>query len=117
MSEITNTSKDAPVVKLVTAMPGGIEAQERRGQQELVASTSLPTEVHGREWFEAQGVVFGDVLPGDNLFCNATLPAGWKKVATDHDMWSDLVDAEGNKVGAIFYKAASYDRSAFMRRT
>ena len=30
-------------------------------------------------------------------------------------MWSDLLDDKGVKRGSIFYKAAFYDRSAFLR--
>jgi hypothetical protein len=45
----------------------------------------------------------------------AKLPAGWKKVATEHSMWSDLLDDQGRKRAAIFFKAAFYDYSAFIR--
>jgi hypothetical protein len=44
-----------------------------------------------------------------------SLPPGWKVVPTDHSMWSDLVDAKGEKRASIFYKAAFYDRDAFIR--
>lgn len=50
----------------------------------------------------------------DDLFIQALLPAGWKKEATDHSMWSDLLDEQGRKRGGIFYKAAFYDRRADM---
>jgi hypothetical protein len=43
------------------------------------------------------------------------LPDGWQKRATDHDMWSELVDADGVVVASMFYKAAFYDRRAFLR--
>ena len=97
---------------LVSMIPGGIEAQEAQGQQDFVASTTLPIEVnHGtREDFEAMGVVFGESV--DDLFCEAQLPEGWEKKPTDHSMWSDLVDDKGRKRGSIFYKAAFYDRRA-----
>ena len=42
------------------------------------------------------------------------LPAGWKKQATDHSMWSKLLDESGAVVASIFYKAAFYDRIAEM---
>lgn len=58
------------------------------------------------------GFVFGE--PVDDLFIAVTFPAGWKKVATEHSMWSDLVDPQGRKRGGIFYKAAFYDRKASM---
>ncbi len=43
------------------------------------------------------------------------LPAGWKKISTDHAMWSNLVDDKGRKRASIFYKAAFYDRSAHLQ--
>src|SRR5262249_62223077 len=64
---------------------------------------------------ELAGVVFGKVVPGDSLFVFVTLPNGWKKVPTDHSMWSNLVDDKGRKRAAIFYKAAFYDRDAHLR--
>lgn len=96
--------------------PGAIKAQEKRGQQELVSSTQLPTkcapELKAR--LVAAGVVFGAETPGDPLFCSAILPKGWKKEGSDHDMWSYLVDGKGIKQASIFYKAAFYDRDAFL---
>ena len=38
-----------------------------------------------------------------------------KKVASDHSMWSKLEDENGVEIASIFYKAAFYDMSAFMR--
>lgn len=117
---ITDTSKISSAEKLVTALPGGILAQEARGQSELVQSVQLPIKgLLGRDraaW-EALGVKILDASTGtvdanDALFCRVELPAGWKKVPTDHAMWTDLVDADGKLRGRIFYKAAFYDRCA-----
>lgn len=114
----TNTTAQAqrdPLMTLLSTMgSGGIERQEARGQQELVNSASLPTECNGREALEAAGVKFGEPYKDDPLFCDAVLPEGWKKRATDHSMWSDLVDAKGRVRAKIFYKAAHYDRRADM---
>jgi hypothetical protein len=99
----------------VASPPGGIEAQEARGQRDFVASETLPKELlHGttRAQLEALGIVFGE--DADDLFVKATLPPGWKKVASDHAMWSYLHDDQGRKRASIFYKAAFYDRSAHM---
>lgn len=98
-------------------MPGAIEASEARGQRELVASTQLPVEMsrEDRAKLEAAGVKLGKPLPDDGLFCNAELPKGWRLQPTDHSMWSKLIDAEGNERASIFYKAAFYDRRAFLR--
>lgn len=73
----------------------------------------LPKEMlHGcdREKLEQMGIKFGADV--DDLFVTVQLPEGWKKKATDHAMWSDLLDDNGRKRAAIFYKAAFYDRRA-----
>ena len=96
--------------------PSMIEAQEARGQRELVESDVLPT-ANPEVWerLEAMGVVRGEQVPGDPLFTYCTLPDGWtKRAAPDHSMWSDLLDADGEAVAGIFYKAAYYDRKADM---
>ena len=110
---ITNTATQER--SMLDGMPGMIEASESRGQRELVSSTQLPTQVRGdKQRLIDAGVVFGEQCKGDKLFCEATLPPGWKKEATDHSMWSKLVDADGVERASIFYKAAFYDRAAFM---
>ena len=94
-----------------------IEAQEARGQQMLVRSTYLPTELLRctEEDIEALGIILGSVLKDDPLFREATLPEGWTLVpAEGHSMWNYVVDDKGNRQVAIFYKAAFYDRRAHM---
>jgi hypothetical protein len=59
--------------------------------------------------------VFGE--DADDIFVTVKFPDGWEIKATDHSMWSDLLDDKGRKRGAIFYKAAFYDRSAHMNLT
>jgi hypothetical protein len=93
--------------------------QEADGQRSLVNSDTLPTDIgkydrngESRAALEAFGVVFGEMVEGDPLFQYVTLPDGWKKVSTDHSMWSNLVDEQGRIRAQIFYKAAFYDRSA-----
>lgn len=95
---------------LVAMMPGGIEMQEKQGQMEQAMAQTLPLNLQNPEDFKAAGFVFGK--PVDDIFQEATFPPGWKKEPTDHSMWSDIVDDKGRKRGAIFYKAAFYDRSA-----
>jgi hypothetical protein len=112
-----NTSRDDNIVKLaISASPGGIEAQERAGQAEVVGGTYLPTRLnHGEpEDFAALGFTFGDPDPEDPMFRPATLPDGWKREGSSHAMWSYIVDERGIRRVSIFYKAAFYDRSAFM---
>lgn len=105
---------------MVAATPGGIEAQEAAGQQTLVNSDTLPhhfgmgaDKAAEIAKFEAIGIKFGEEV--DELFSRVEMPPGWKKVPTDHSMWSELRDDKGRKRAGIFYKAAFYDRSAFMR--
>lgn len=98
---------------LAAVTPGGVERQETAGQRLFVVSETLPKEmVRGctREKLEQMGVRFGE--DADDLFVTVQLPDGWKKQATSHSMWSDLLDHKGRPRAAIFYKAAFYDRRA-----
>jgi hypothetical protein len=124
-NKVTNTTAlvaERPIVGLATAaLPGGIEASERAGQRELVASQVLPTAIHrlypdgdARALLVQWGFIFGEPVEGDPIFQHATLPPGWSKKGTDHDMWSKILDEHGRERCAIFYKAAFYDRSAHM---
>lgn len=119
MTKVTNTTAQDPMITMLEMMTGGkpsdaIERSEARGQQELVAAAVLPTDGidRYRSAWEAMGVVIGDQVKGDDVFTSVTLPAGWSKCATDHAMWSNLVDDKGRTRAKIFYKAAFYDRSA-----
>ena len=110
--------KEDPMNLFVEAMVVGssqaIENQEKRGQEKFVNSEVLPKRINmgTREQLEEMGIVFGKDV--DDLFVYVTLPEGWKKVATDHSMWSRLVDDKGQERASIFYKAAFYDRDAFL---
>ncbi len=112
--------KDDPLFLLIDAMSdsnnpsGAIERSEARGQELLVNSETLPHKFNSgtREQFEKMGIVFGE--KADDIFSFVTLPQGWKKVATDHSMWSKLFDEQGRERASIFYKAAFYDRDAFL---
>ncbi len=96
-----------------------IGLQEYAGQAQLVQSDQLPVDLEGDDQaaFEALGIFFGDPTPGDPLFRQVTLPDGWKREASAHDMWSYVIDSLGRRRIAVFYKAAFYDRRAFMRLT
>ena len=72
---------------------------EARGQRELCRSSQLPRR-HLTDRAEALGIRVLD--EGDDpLFCDVELPGR-------------LVDASGRKVAELFYKAAHYDRDAFV---
>lgn len=62
--------------------------------------------------YELMGIVIEKDF--DDLFWSVSLPAGWEIRATDHTMWNELIDDKGRKRGTFFYKAAFYDRDAFM---
>lgn len=91
--------------------------RESHGQQELVNSTVLPKKFNfcSKEQFEQMGIVYGEDV--DDLFVEVTLPAGWKKEATNHSMWSKLMDEKGRERASIFYRAAFYDRDAHINIT
>lgn len=128
--------KEDPHVTLIDGMAraasgehpsGAIEASEARGQQQLVASESIPTEWGGMfgsteaaKKYRAErdailvemGFELGEPFPDDPLFRPAKLPEGWRKKGTGHAMHSDILDADGYERVGMFYKAAFYDRKA-----
>jgi hypothetical protein len=99
---------------IVAAIPGGIEAQEAAGQKVLVNNELLPLDGIDEVAMPLRITYEKDVV--DGIFVKASLPIGWKKVAApDHSMWSYIVDETGKKRAGIFYKAAFYDRRAYIR--
>ena len=94
--------------------------QEARGQMDVVRNQRLPKKInrfgasfdHTKMQYENMGLVIEDSR--DDLFWNVTLPDGWKIKATDHFMWNELLDDKGRKRASFFYKAAFYDRDAFI---
>lgn len=97
--------------------PVGIEAMERHGREELVRSEYLPTDgiAKYKKPLERWGFSFGVTDLEDPLFTEAQLPPGWRKRGTEHAMWSEILDAEHRVRLSLFYKAAFYDRRAFLR--
>ncbi|MFK0172654.1 hypothetical protein ACIQU5_28045 [Streptomyces sp. NPDC090306] len=107
---------------LAAAMgPGGtdraIEEQEHQGQIQVVNSERLPTDLgpDSRAAYEALGIRFGEPADGDPLFQHVTLPDGWTRQPGESDLWSYVVDELGRRRVTVFYKAAFYDRRAWMR--
>ena len=102
---------------LIHAMSGKnnvIEHMEAEGQQEAVRNIMMAKDMSpNKEEWEQLGFIFTDI-PDDNVLCVATLPEGWSLKATDHSMWNDIIDENGMKRGSMFYKAAFYDRNAYM---
>lgn len=116
----TRETRDNPMEALFKHMILGNDAipkQEKEGQKSFVTSETLPTDIRESEkqTLENFGLKFGEKVQGDPMFQHVELPEGWKKIPTDHSMWSDLVDEKGKVRANIFYKAAFYDRSAHLR--
>lgn len=118
MSKITNTSYDLRLDWLFGRNPGAIENQEMEGQTELAHSSQLPVickypyNMTARDQYEKLGIEIIGATEGDGYFMEVKMPKGWKIEATDHSMWSNLLDHSGAIRASIFYKAAFYDRSA-----
>ena len=97
---------------MVIGSSNTIERQEAQGQQSFVESDTLPTDGGDKQALEAFGFKFLGPVEGDPLFQYVEMPKGWKKVPSDHSMWSYIHDEQGRERIAVFYKAAFYDRSA-----
>jgi hypothetical protein len=117
---ITNTTKSPRIDWLFGGNPAAIEDQEAQGQTQLVSSSQLPAKINygskesAAEQYQKMGIKVIGPSNGDDLFLNVELPTGWKIEPTDHSMWSELRDNQGRKRAMIFYKAAFYDRDAFI---
>ncbi len=109
-----NSSEDTYRVPFWGDDPQKIEDQEAEGQKEFVKSTTLPTKIAGEDekLMKSWGFVFGEEVEGDPLFRYVTMPKGWTRASTDHNMHSDVLDDKGRKRAGVFYKAAFYDRRA-----
>jgi hypothetical protein len=100
---------------VLAGMGQSVENMEAAGARELQMSDLLPTDMGDRKPYEEMGIVFGEINPKDPLFTFATIPQGWKKISDKNDpRHMHLVDETGKKRVYIFYKAASYDRTASM---
>lgn len=136
MSGIDNTAKRLRGTRggweiTLDAMSGGkygpaaIEEMEREGKAQLMNSDRLPVKLNvfgqsqgeARAEFEALGFTFGEPDEDDPMFRRATFPPGWSRKGSSHALWSYLVDELGRDRVSIFYKAAFYDRGAFMSLT
>ena len=102
---------DAKEMFLLSSLLGSdaILLQEKHGQGQVVMNEYLPINCD-RSSFEAVGFVLGD--KADELFYSVMFPDGWSRKATEHSMYTDIIDDKGRKRGTIGYKAAFYDRWA-----
>jgi len=125
--DLKNPNDFLLAAQLAGTSDGLIEASERQGQREATScgksrSVMLPANLEKNNYsrkylvktcLESLGIGFPG--GGDDVLQPAELPPGWRLEPTDHAMWSDLIDANGNKRGSMFYKAAFYDRDAHVR--
>jgi len=129
-TKVVNTSvREFHPEWLMGGDPGAIEAQEKRGQQQISNGIQLPKMIMDMEEspfycplsnykiYDKLGVVVEGPTFGDELFLDVTLPEGWKIVPTEHSMWSNLMNDVDQTVAQIFYKASFHDRGAFLRLT
>jgi hypothetical protein len=96
-----------------------IDRQQARYQRELADPREQRLPIKGERYsgdyhakLQALGFTIGDAI--NELFMKVTMPTGWTIQATDHSMWSNLVDDKGRKRASMFYKGAFYDRDAFL---
>lgn len=119
----TNTSKEPRLEWLFGGNPNAIYNQESEGQKELNNSDQLPRKCNSPkginivEQYKLMGIEVLNESDGDELFLDVKMPDGWRKDATGHSMWNNLVDDKGRIRGVFFYKAAFYDRDSFMNFT
>lgn len=124
--KITNTknlAEERPLTVLGEAIKHGTEdailkmeaagAYQLRNQREVLPTNGLEK----REIWEAMGIVVGEKVDDDSLFTHVVLPDGWTLTPSDSnpDYWTELRDVKKRLRANIFYKAAFYDRKAFIR--
>lgn len=85
------------------------ESMEWEERNKIVTRNNIE---YTKQQYEKMGITI--VSEFDDLFWNVTLPDGWKIKATEHSMWNNLVDHKNRKRANFFYKAAFYDRDAFI---
>ncbi len=117
-NKVENTTKRKSPLDWLLANKNPIQVQEEKSQKELEESLQLPLELntpHGKnvvELYHKMGIKTFVPSKGDTMFIGVKLPEGWVKKATDHAMWSNLLDSKGRKRASIFYKGSPYDRKS-----
>jgi hypothetical protein len=118
VNAITNTERDERHPEWLRGLnPDAIIDQEWRGQAQVIESSAIPTNLLGGitdDVLTDVGFELGEPFKDDPMFRPAKLPEGWSIVATDHPMWTEIVDADGLAWFQLFYKAAFYDRKAHL---
>ena len=121
---LTADTETTMIDMMLSALEGkdpsdAIERQEARGQRTAVREQWLPKSLGGfkredaQQKYEALGIKILGVV--DNLFFKVELPEGWEVIPQDgSSYWNSLCDGSGKEVAHFFYKAAFYDRDAFI---
>lgn len=119
-----DTTKHDPMIHLAGMMDsykGGdvanyIYEMEKAGQSQFVNSDTLPKQCDDKTMHMlAMWGIQTIESETDDLFQTVKLPNGWKRIPTEHDMWSHVIDDQGRVRIEVFYKASSHDRRADMR--
>jgi len=119
MNKIKNTASGSADNLIHYMLGGTVEQQEEQGRNELIIADQLPKtnndfDRSALEIYKKIGVEIVEDNNNDDLFFSVKLPKGWSKKCTGHNLWTDLLDDKGRKRACIFYKAAFYDRKAFI---
>jgi hypothetical protein len=121
---IENTRERDPPIHLFGMVAAGpekyLQDMQAGGQRQLAKSSQIPRDTRGitKEQLTELGFEFPETNRApDDLFMDATLPAGWSlKPDEGGSYWTYILDTNGLRRFMIFYKAAYYDRSAFMKQ-
>lgn len=101
---------------MAASSPGGIEAQERMGQKDVCRKTMIPKEmIPNRRAYEDMGIHIRN--DANDIFFSADYPKDWTIKPTNNPYYSLIIDNTGKERAQIFYKAAFYDKSAYIRLT
>jgi len=90
-----------------------INSQDVRCQRKLVRLPTEANEEDATRFYGAMGINVLRMPKCDDILLDAELPAGWRVKATDHSMWSEIIDSNGRKRISVFHKNSVMERSAY----
>lgn len=95
-------------------LAGAVEEQEAAGQREIVRADVIPAKGYSDDALTVLGFTLGPAVDGDPQFRRAALPEGWTRKPAEDPRGSYLLDDLDRRRCTIFYKAAFYDRDAYL---
>ena len=109
--------KEPKEMALLDGLVGDLNLANERGAANFRREDVLPAKLRGVtvEELKELGFEVGELVDGDPLFRQAKLPESWTKDAGNH-YWTYILDEKGTQRFSVFYKAAFYDRDAFMNK-